>query len=528
VEFRRQLAIVRAWLLLIVVSLLLSGAAAYVISSLQPKVYEAKATLIVGQSLSGVNPDYNQLLVSQRLSTTYATIATTRPILAKVIQTVGLKETPDELTPQLTATAAPDSALLTIAARDGDPERASAIANAVAEELIGASPAVRGQQEDVLDSIGQDLTAIRNDVRATQAQIDDLTSLRSRTSQQETTLQSLQDRVVSLRATYATLLSFSSNNAANLLTVVQPAVPPDVPVAPRPLLSALLAAMVGFLVACGIAFVVEYLDDTIKEPRQVQETIGLPTLGTVKRMKGARDRRPMYRLETLLYPRSLAAEAYRKLRTNLEFAAVDAPIHTLLVTSAAPAEGKTVTAANLAIVFAQAGRRVLLVDADLRQPGLNEIFDRPNAVGLTALLRVDNASYLGIVQTTDQENLDLLTTGPLPPNPAELLGSQRMKNVVDAFRTAYELLIFDSPPLDVVTDAGVLSAFLDGTVLVVAAGRSRREPVRRASEALAKAGAKVLGVVLNGLSKEAYPEYQYYEPDAELTGGAKVESSRTA
>lgn len=526
-ELRRQLTIIRAWMRLLVVSVVLAGVAAYLISSVQSKVFEAKATLIVGQSLSGINPDYNQLLVSQRLSTTYASVATTRPILEKVIQKLSLNETPADLTPRVTATAAPDSALLTITARDGDPLRAAAIANSIAAELVSASPAVQGQQADVLNSIGQDLAAIRNDIQTTQSEIDDLTAISDRTTAQEASLERLQARVLSLRSTYATLLSFSSYNVANLLTVVQPAATPDAPVSPRPLLAALLAAVVGFLAAGAIAFIVEYLDDTIKEPSHVEETVALPTLGSIKRMKGARDL-AMYQLATLLYPRSAAAEAYRKLRTNLEFAAIDAPIRTLLVTSAAPSEGKTVTAANLAIVFAQAGRRVLLVDADLRQPGVHEILDRPNTVGLTALLRVDNPRYTDVVQKTDQENLDVLSTGPLPPNPAELLGSQRMKHVVGALQQTYELLIFDSPPLEVVTDAAVLSSFVDGTILVVAAGRSRREPVRRAHEALTKAGAKVLGVVLNGLSKEAYPGYQYYEPDAELAGGAKVESGRTA
>ncbi len=145
-------------------------------------------------------------------------------------------------------------------------------------------------------------------------------------------------------------------------------------------------------------------------------------------MKGDRARSEIYRLAALLYPRSGVAEAYRTLRTNIEFASVDAPIRTLLVTSSIPGEGKTITAANLAIVFAQAGRRVLLVDADLRKPGVHVVFDLPNAHGLTTLLRSDEVSLDAIAQATEQDNLRVLTTGPLPPNPAELLGSQRMRD----------------------------------------------------------------------------------------------------
>ena len=143
-------------------------------------------------------------------------------------------------------------------------------------------------------------------------------------------------------------------------------------------MNTLLAAVSACSSPPGIAFVVEYLDDTVKNADAVQEASGLPTLGTIARMKGERSRSEIYRLAALLYPRSSVAEAYRTLRTNIEFASVDAPIQTLLVTSSIPGEGKTITAANLAVVFAQAGRRVLLVDADLRKPGVHCVFDLPN------------------------------------------------------------------------------------------------------------------------------------------------------
>jgi capsular exopolysaccharide synthesis family protein len=208
------------------------------------------------------------------------------------------------------------------------------------------------------------------------------------------------------------------------------------------------------------------------------------------------------------------AEAYRTLRTNVEFSAVDRPIKTLLVTSAVPGEGKTVTAANLAVVFAQAGRRVLLVDADLRKPGVHIIFDLPNAHGLTTLLRDPSVSLDSIVQSTEQENLRILTTGPLPPNPAELAGSKRMRTVVDVLTGAEDLVIFDSPPLQAVTDAAILGSFLDATVFVIDAQRSRRRVIRSAREALAKAGANVLGAVLNrvpaGADSERSPYYGGY------------------
>ena len=252
------------------------------------------------------------------------------------------------------------------------------------------------------------------------------------------------------------------------------AVPPDAPTAPRPFLNALLGALIGFFIASLIAFVSTSLDDSIKDPDQAADAVGVPTLGTIPRIKAGKDARAAYKLATLRYPRSPAAEAYRAIRTNIDFASIDAPIKTLLVTSAAPAEGKTVTAANLGVVFAQGGRRVLLVDADLRKPGAHEIFGLPNVHGLTTLLGTDAIRAEAIVQPTAQVNLDVLSPGTLPPNPADLLGSQRMKAVLKSLASSYDLLVFDSPSLEVLSDSAVLSSFVDGTILVVDAGRSRR------------------------------------------------------
>ncbi len=509
-DLRRQIAIIRAWFPLLVVSVLLAGGAAYLFSSLQPKVYEAKATLIVGQSLSAVNPDLNQLLVSQRLSTTYATVATKRPILDSVIQRLGLGVTSDELSKHVHADAPLDSTLLTITAQDTDPSRAAAIANALAAQLIAASPAIQGRQVEFQDSINADLKATQAQIDATQAQVETLTGLTERTAAQDAQLATLEGRLVSLRSTYATLLSFSSSNASNLLSVVEPAVPSEAPVSPRPLLNTLLAAVLGLLIAGAVMVVSVYLDDAIKDPDQVQEVAGLATFGAIAAMNGGKDLSEMYRLAALLYPRSAAAEAYRTLRTNIEFSSIDAPIRTLLVTSSMPGEGKTVTAANLAVVFAQAGRRVLLVDADLRKPGVHLVFNIPNAHGLTTLLRSDEGRLDAIAQATEQENLRILTTGPLPPNPAELLGTPRMRAILEKLKAGADLVIFDSPPLQAVTDSAILSSFLDRTVLVIDARRSRRPAVRLGREALARAGATVLGAVLNRIPARAQADANYY------------------
>ena len=512
-EFRRLITIGRTWFPLLTVSVLLAAGAAFVLSNLQPKVYEAKATLIVGQSLSGINPDYTQLLASQRLSTTYAAVATQRPRLEAVIKKLGLDETPEELGRRVVAEAPVESAFVTITAQALDPDEAAAIANALADELIASSPAVQGRQAELQASVEADLNATQAQVLTTQARIEDLTAITERTTAQEAELATLEGRLVTLRSTYATLLSFLSGSASNLLSVSEPAAATPNPVAPRPLLNTLLAAILGLLVAVGIVVVAEYFRDAVKDPEDIEAVTGLSTLGTIARMKGAGNRSEIYQLATLLYPRSGVAEAYRTIRTNIEFASLDAPIHTLLVSSALPGEGKTVTAANLAVVFAQAGRRVLLLDADLRKPGVHLLFNLPNLHGLTTLLRRDGTSIETTVQRTEQDNLHVLTTGSLPPNPAELLGSKRMRAILETFEAGYDIVVVDSPPIQAVSDAAILSSFMDGSVFVVDAARSRRRAIHHAYAALDRAEAHVLGAILNRVPVGSRASYAGYYGD---------------
>jgi non-specific protein-tyrosine kinase len=518
VDIHRQLSILRRWLPLLVVSVIAVGAAAFGLSNLQPRVYQATATLIVGESLSGVNPDYNQLLASQRLSATYAAIATTHEIMDGVVRELGLRDSPEAVAGRVLVSPSPDTSLLTITARDADPANAAAIANAVAKGLIDVSPAVRGAGTGMLESVEEDLTAIRAEIATTQGQVADLLAEQNRTADQETTLQALQSRLISLRSTYATFLAFTASEGANLLTVVQPALSPGGAIAPRPLLDAALAATIALLLVVALVFVIEYLDDAVRDPDEVTATFGLPTLGIVSKMPGGRDRRPFYRLTPLLYPRSPSAESYRTLRANLEFASVDKPLRSILVTSAVPGEGKTVTAANLALVIAQAGRRVLLVDADLRKPGIHEIFSLPNGTGLTSLIRSPSVLPSAVIQTTEQPNLDILTTGPVPLNPTEVIASQRTRDLVQSLVDTYHLVIFDSPPVGMFSDAPVLSSYLDGTLVVVEARRGRRQKIRHALDGLERAGATILGVVLNRTKGQGHGEYSDYYQTADDAG----------
>lgn len=205
-------------------------------------------------------------------------------------------------------------------------------------------------------------------------------------------------------------------------------------------------------------------------------------------------------LITLSDPRSPAAEAFRTLRTNIYFSSLDRSIHTLLVTSVAPSEGKSTTLANLAVTMAQGEKKTILVDSDLRRPTLHTAFGLNNETGLTSLFMDAKGPIEPALKDVGVANLQVLTSGPLPPNPAELLGSQRMLDVIAALKNRADMVLFDAPPVVAVTDAAVLGMRVDGVLLVINAGHTRREHAKRAKEQLEKVNIRIVGAVLNGVS----------------------------
>jgi protein-tyrosine kinase len=208
-------------------------------------------------------------------------------------------------------------------------------------------------------------------------------------------------------------------------------------------------------------------------------------------------------LITISEPRSPISEAYRALRTNLDFASLDKTLKTLVVTSAGVGEGKSTTLANLAVVSAQAGRKVLLVDADLRRPTLHQIFGLNNDTGLTTAMMDEAALALPPLQETGVEGLSVLTSGPLPPNPAELMGSRRMEEVIATLTEWADQVFFDTPPVVAVTDAAVLATKVDGVLLVISAGKTRREYARTAVQRLEQINARLVGTVLTNVQMDA-------------------------
>ncbi|CDO03687.1 Tyrosine-protein kinase YwqD [Oceanobacillus picturae] len=217
----------------------------------------------------------------------------------------------------------------------------------------------------------------------------------------------------------------------------------------------------------------------------------------------------MRHLVAKLNPKSPITEQYRTIRTNLQFASVDEELRSMLVTSSGPGEGKSMTTANLAVVYAQQGKKVLLIDADMRKPTVHYTFRLDNLRGLSNIL-VGETTLEEAANTTDVDNLDVISSGPVPPNPAELLASRKMELFLIEARKTYDLIIFDTPPVLAVTDAQILANIVDGALMVVRSKQTENDAVERAKEALEPARAKLLGAVLNDREKKASHNYYYY------------------
>jgi polysaccharide biosynthesis transport protein len=295
---------------------------------------------------------------------------------------------------------------------------------------------------------------------------------------------------------------------------IEEAVQPASPVRPLPMRNGMLGAAVGLMLAFGIAFGIEYLDDTLRSPSDVSQVLDLPVLGYIADMKQAQN---SHQLFVAVNPRAPATEAFRTLRSNIEFSGDETPPRTILVTSSRPGEGKTTIASNLAAIYAQGGKRVLLVDADLRRPSIHSALGLPNRLGLTTLFR-DSVKTEQVWKYWNDaaRGMHVITSGSLPANPAELLGSDRMLHLMSELRQKADVIIFDGPPM-LVADAQIIAALMDGVILVLQPGKSPSDEARSTLEQLKRSGANVLGVVFNRIPKNSsqnYGGYRYYSTNA--------------
>ncbi|HVE59175.1 MAG TPA: polysaccharide biosynthesis tyrosine autokinase [Pyrinomonadaceae bacterium] len=314
-------------------------------------------------------------------------------------------------------------------------------------------------------------------------------------------------------------LAISSGRPDNL-KISTSAVKPTDPIGPQRNRNIIVAFLVSLAAGIGLAFLLDYLDDSIRTSDDVGRHLGLPTLALIphqvnnekKKLLPAKNGNapaPSTALIALEDTRSAMAEAYRHLRTSLLFSSAGKPPQTILVTSSQPSEGKTTTAINTAITLAQSGAEVVIIDCDLRRPRLHNHFDLDNTAGLTNYLSGEKNTDLLMKSCPGLPKMKIITSGPIPPNPAELLSSQEMKNLLQFLKGNFKHVIIDSPPAISFTDAAILSTLVDGVVLVAMAGKSSIHLMRRFKQRLANIGARIYGVVLNGIKSDSV-EYGYY------------------
>lgn len=513
VELRRYLALLWRWAWLIALCALLAAGGAYAVSSRTEPVYRANATLLVNEATTrNVTPDLSTLTLSERLARTYSELLRKRLVLERVLRELNLSMPPDALARLVTVRVVQNTQLITLDVEHTDPVLAATLANTIPQVFAQFNEEMQAERfAKAKEGLTAQMEALEQQITEVQGQIAGLATSGSAEDQAERLrlqlwLSQLENSYSSLQRSYEDI-RLAEANSLDTLTIVEPAEVPTVPIRPKTLQNVLLAAAVGLVLGASVAFLIEYLDDTIKTPADVEKDLGLTTLGTIARFGG----KPLEdKLITAQHSRSSVSEAYRILRTNLDFTAVDGDLKAVLVTSPNPVEGKTVTAANLAVVMAQAGRSVILADADLRRPAVHRMFHVSNEAGLTtALVRGEEVPLTDLLQPTGVEGLRVLPSGPLPPNPVELLGSEQMARLVERLEGLADLVVLDTTPALPVADPAILSRVADAVILVVDAGTTRRGMALRAVEHLARAGANIAGVVLNRFSSRRSGSYYY-------------------
>ncbi len=455
------------WWWLIILAPLIAAASAFLFARQLPPVYQAKTTLLIGRAIQDPNPSGNEFSMSYQLATEYANMAMRVPVQDAAKAALGLTDLPEY-------EANARGIFLEIGVIHTDPRFAQAVANVLAQQLILLSP-VNLQQTSETDKqfVEKQMKELQVNIENTRQEItnkqNSLSGLNSalEIARTQIDLKTLEDKMSTMQSIYTELFAGTREGSFNTLSVFDTAALPTVPIGPRKPLIVLLAAVSGLAFAVGAAYLIEFLDDTIKNREELSRLIDVPAVGYIGEMQGYK---PTF---VAGHPRSPAADAFRGLRTNLEFMSVDRPMKKLVISSPEASDGKTTIAINLAIVIAQSEKKVILVDADLRSPSIHRYLGISDSPGLSEVFLDRVKVNEALVEWEGTPKFLLMPAGAIPPNSAELLGSRKMVEILDELAELADIVILDGPP-GFIVDAIVLSAKVDGVLLVVNIGETRR------------------------------------------------------
>ncbi|HNP84563.1 MAG TPA: polysaccharide biosynthesis tyrosine autokinase [Kouleothrix sp.] len=511
-DLKNYFSVFQRWGWIVLLCTALAGITSYWYSSQLPVVYQSRSRYLIGSVLDNPNVSPNDLRASTQIGQTYDSLVNSRPILQNVITKLSLNTTPDALTEQVSGTWIDTTQILSIRANANDPKLAADIANAVGDELIAVSPSGPGSKQVARRQEGEaQIARLQETIRATQAEIDQLTNQIQQTTEataQRALIIRLDDRRAQLAAAqraYTDLYQLLQTSDVNKITLVEPAVADPTPIAPDIQRNVLAAVIAGLVLGLAAMMLLEFFTDVIHTPEMLRNVTGLTYLGGLAKHKKLTGKDGA-QLVTLAAPETLAAESFRVLRTNLQIPGTDRHLPSLLITSPSRGDGKSDVAANLAVSFARAGKRVILIDANMRRPQIAALFGLPEKGGLSTLFE-QRDRLPEPVAVPAVPGLSVLVAGNSTPNSSEILGSQRMYELLQACKARADIVIIDSPSLWY-SDTLALAPQVDGVLMVVGSGTTGRETTISAVESLRLVGANIIGTVLNRV--KAGPAYQYY------------------
>jgi len=473
-------------------------AAALAFSLVSAKKYTATADVLLQPSQSlATNSNSPSATLTPTDVATQIQLVTSAPVKEAVAKALRV---PILEVPKVSVTEVGLTNVIAVAATDADAARAARIANSFANNYINIE-----QQQEVASLLAA-ASQIESKISSLDTQIATLdTQLATAPPGQQASLQAQRTALVNQEAAFkGEQAQFQVNSALQNggATVATPAVKPISPSSPRPKRNLALGFALGLILGVGLAFGREYLDDSIRTKEDLEKASGdLSVLGLIPEVTSWKDAETP-RLVSSVAPNSRVAEAYRSLRTSIQFVSLDRPVRIIQVTSPVAQEGKSTTLSNLGVVLAQNGQRVVMVCCDLRRPRLHTFFGQDNKVGFTSVLLGQTSLSEAVVPALpDQDHLWLLASGPEPPNPSELLASPLAGEVLRTLASEFDVVLVDSPPVLPVTDAAVLSAHVDAVFVVAVAGLTGGKALRHTLETLNQVNAPVVGTVLNGVTK---------------------------